>query len=140
MFMNYRSLIRMWQTAPVSGYQPFHVEAFYTMLSIDFLSNVVLCVAGVLLLRLARPGLALCNVLFIFEIAYTFIVSEIKLSLGDAPGRAGLIAEAMGALVGVATLGTAPQELVGYPIIALIALNIAFRKLKGTTAQQPGSR
>jgi hypothetical protein len=115
---------------PIEG-APYDIEAFYIMTAMEFVSLVLLAVAGFYLLRLNRKGLLLCNVVFAYEIASLFVSSVLELALGMAGGKWALVGGSMAAAGGIGGMGTAPQILIGYPLIGLIVLNIARRGFNG---------
>ena len=88
-----------------------------------------LIVAGVLLVQLSRRGVILSNYIFAIEIALFVAESLLSLELMMHGGSAAAIGMSMGALGGIGHMGTAAQFVTGYPVIALVGLNIARRRL-----------
>ncbi len=79
-------------------------------------------VAGILLIRAELSGVRISNILFGTMIAYILV------PLWDLFGPA--IARSMAATFGTGNMGLSFHLITGYPIIALIGLNLARRKLR----------
>ncbi len=112
-------------------YAPYRLEAYILRTSINLIFLIILVIAGLLLLRARRQGVRLSNVLFIAMIVYVL-----------DPFYLGLFGEAfrssMAATAGTGGVGITLQIVTGYPLICLIALNLAARKLpKPAPADQP---
>jgi len=99
-------------------------------MNLCFLGSLVL--GGLLLLRTDRRGLRVCNFLFVAEVLYwigtPLIGFYLTMSLTTRRWAAGVSSSVAGA-TGIGNMGLAPQILTGYPIIALVLLNLAFRRL-----------
>jgi hypothetical protein len=107
-----------------SAQSPYFLEAFVAMVAINITFEIMLAIAGVRLWQTRREGLAICNVLFPVEAVYFLIIvilwsqavpESVSLSVAGATGIGN------GALV--------LQWSTGYPIIALVVLNILRRRL-----------
>lgn len=112
------------------GPLPYEAPAFYVEASIDLICALATFVAGVFLWRCGRAGRVVSIVVFATEIAYFManILIEIVLSMaGGDRGQA--ISLAMGAVGGIAGMGTVLQNITFFPVIALIVLNLAYRSL-----------
>ena len=99
---------------------PFLVEAFYGMSALNLAFVLALAVSGFLLLRTGARAITFVNVVFVGEMVY-FIAS-----LWPVRGPLG---RSMWQAYGIANVATTPQLIVGYPLIALIALNVARHRL-----------
>ena len=96
---------------------PYIAQAFLTMTSINIVFLVCLVVTGLYLIRRTFRVILFCNVLFALEIVYFFGISMLWLHPHLGPS--------IGAATGIGNMGIALQIMTGYPIIALIVLNIA---------------
>ena len=105
--------------------EPYLPQAFYIMTAMDFVSLVILAVAGFYLLRLNQKGVLLCNMVFIYEIGSFVLSSGLTLAFLMAGGEWTLVGNSMAGAGGIGSMGTSPQFLTGYPLIGLIVLNIA---------------
>ena len=117
--------------------KPYVREAYCVMGLVDLCCLVTVAVGGVYLLRLRRAGLIISNVGFAIEIAW-FLANGLLLPLiwFIWGGRAHALTDSIAAASGIGSIGTTPQILTGYPVLALIFLNLArggFRK----SAPQP---
>ncbi|MDE3179096.1 MAG: hypothetical protein KGM47_05485, partial [Acidobacteriota bacterium] len=107
------------------GHERYLAQAYYTMTSIDLVCLVVMLVAAVCLLRLRRLGLIICNYLFGFQIAYLFAFAVLALGLPESSQ----LAKGLAGAFGIGTMGTALEGGFVYPVVALVALNVAYRRL-----------
>jgi hypothetical protein len=94
---------------------------FIAITSVNLMFLVALVVAGVLLLFVRPSCFALCNIVFGGEIA--FLVVQVLLSMIVKPP----LSDSLGAAWGVGNMALSPQLLTGYPVIALIVLNLVAR-------------
>jgi hypothetical protein len=108
---------------------PYVPQTYLIMPDINLLCLLALLGSVVPLFRLRRAGLWICNILFSFEIIYFFCNSALSLALAMAGSEAKLAGMRMAAAGGIGDMGISPQLLTGYPVIAFIVLNIAYRKL-----------
>ena len=104
---------------------PFLTEAYVLRTIINLVFLAVETVAGVLLLRGQLLGVSLSNVLF------AAMMADFLIPVWDLFGRG--FASSIAAVGGTGNMGTAPQIITAYPLIALIGLNLARRKLKKAT-------
>lgn len=93
---------------------------FWAMALINLCFLVVLVVGGIHLFGLRQSGVTICNAVFVGEISYFLAIGILWSALPVASGVA--------AATGVGNMGLSPQLLSGYPLIALICLNLARRK------------
>lgn len=103
---------------------PYVTEAFFLMTSINFIFLAVLFFAGFLLLRLRAHAVRVNNTLFVSMIIYELTLLLIN---GGALGTSIVTA------FPTANVGIAPTIFTGYPILALIVLNLAHRRLRDTS-------
>jgi len=108
----------------------YYHQAFYGKSIINLLFLIALLAGSRFLRRLERRGLWICNIVFTGEILYFLGTVAFEVFSGFAGGEIALIGFSMGAAGGTGDMGISPQTLTGYPIIALIVLNIAYRKLR----------
>jgi hypothetical protein len=123
-----QTFLRIPRWAQLDRY-PYERHAFYFDITLEILFICALIVAGVLLIQLCRPGVILSNYVFAIEIALFVAESLLSLGLAMRGGSAAAIGMSMGAVAGIGHMGTAAQFITGYPIIALVGLNIARRRL-----------
>jgi len=107
----------------------YYSQAFYGKSIVNLLFLIALVAGSRFVWRLKRQGLWICNIAFTGEIIYFVVDVAFSLFSQFAGGEIALIGLSMGAAGGTGDMGIGPQLLTGYPIIALIALNIAYRKL-----------
>jgi len=124
---------------------PYLATAFYLRIVIHLALLGALILGSIFVWKLGRLGLAICNSVFAAEIVYflggSLIIMPLLTLLG---GKSCLFGDSLGATAGIGDMGILPQVLTGYPIIALIVLNLAYRKLdvamsRGSPAQEPSS-
>ena len=109
---------------------PYYDQVFYARSAVNLLFLVGLLVGSVFLWRLRRRGLLICNVVFGGEILYLLLCNGFEICAWLSGGTIGLIAQAMGAAGGTGEMGTAAQMITGYPLIALLVLNLAYYRLR----------
>jgi hypothetical protein len=105
--------------------KPWVHEAYCVMTLVDLCCLLMLAVGGVFLLQLNRVGLRICNLAFVMEIAWFLGTSWVPLALAMSRGRWALLGQSIAAAGGIGSLGTAPQFIIGYPVLALVILNLA---------------
>jgi hypothetical protein len=104
---------------------PYVRQAYFVLALVDLGCLLLLTVGGVYLLRLNRLGLRICNLVFPVEIGWFLAGSCVPLALGMSGGKWASLGRSIAAAGGIGSLGSAPQILVGYPVFALIFLNLA---------------
>jgi hypothetical protein len=104
--------------------EPYVREAYCVMTVVDLCCLVGLTIGGVYLILLRRAGLIISNVVFAIEIAWFLLQASLPLLVVSAGGgyRPGA---SIGGAGGIGGLGTTPQMIIGYPVLALIFLNRA---------------
>lgn len=107
----------------------YYPQAFYGRTIINLVFLIALLVGGTFLWRLERRGLSICNIVFGGEIIYFCLDIAFGFFSMFAGGKVRLLGLSMGAAAGTGDMGISAQILTGYPIIALVGLNIAYRKL-----------
>ena len=113
---------------------PYVREAYFVIAFVDLCCLITLTVGGVYLLRLRRAGLIISNVGFATEIGWLLAQASVPLAVSSAGGGYHLGMSIMAA-GGIGGLATAPQEITGYPILALIFLNLARGGLPNSAQQ-----
>jgi hypothetical protein len=107
---------------------PYFLRAFWTMTSVNLVFLAVLGFTGVRLLQLRRIAVKVCNILFVAAIVYFLCIPwgifprDIDLSIAAATG--------------VGNMGISVNLFTGYPIFALIGLNLANRRFQSPTAAE----
>jgi hypothetical protein len=100
---------------------PFLLQAFYTMSVLNLLFVLAVGVSGIFLLLVGVKVIRVVNVVFIAEVSY------FALSLCPFPGQLGhSITEAYG----IGNVAIMAQMVVGYPLIALVVLNLVRPRLQ----------
>jgi hypothetical protein len=117
----------------------YYPEVFLTKVVINFLCIVMLLAAALFLWKLERRGLRLSNLVFCLEIVYFAVVDSwfglwLVMSANE---RAQAIGHAMGATGGTGNMGVAPQIITGFPVLALIFINLAYSRLRGKELPAP---
>lgn len=112
--------------------QPYLLQVFYVDSAVDFICLVFGLISAVPLWQRKRGGLILCNLLFGFELLYLLAEGFLSLAGNSSHQILGDLAWSVAGAAGIGGLGLALQYVTAYPIIALIALNMAYRKLRRT--------
>ena len=107
-----------------SATTPYLRQVYLVSTSVNAGCLVMLAVGAVFLLRLNRLGLRICNFVFATEIAWFLGFALIPLVLGML-GRWPLLGRSIATALGIGMLPTEPQLMIGYPVLALIFLNLA---------------
>jgi hypothetical protein len=110
------------------GSNPYEPEAYYLYVAINALFLSAIFLAGYWLILIRRRGAVFSNYVFSMEIVF-WVLSEVVSSelMMSANATAVAVGRSLGATAGIGNMGTALQILTGYPLIALIALNLARR-------------
>ncbi len=108
----------------------FEPHAFYVSVVLNLFFISLLAISGIFLWRMDRRGVRLSNWLFSLEVIYWVAGAGLTLllSLSHKPVM-NVLGKSIAAVEGIGNMGIAPQILTGYPIIALVALNLLNRKL-----------
>jgi hypothetical protein len=114
---------------------PPHFLAFFpAVTAVSLLCLLMLGTAGVALVRADPRGVGWSNAALLLEIAWltaTVLAGYVMLVAGG-PWRSPGMTEMRAAMEG--NLGLAPQAYTGYPLVALIAVNLANRRLRRISA------
>ena len=98
-----------------------HFGTWFWAMVLSNLCFLSLLVAGAIrLFRLRPSGVTICNAAFVGEIFYFLAIGFLWSRLPVSSG--------VGAATGVGNMGLSPQLICGYPLLALICLNLARRK------------
>ena len=105
---------------------------FWAMAFINLCFLALLALGSAYLFRLRPSGVTICNAVFVTEILYFLVVGF----LWSLPGP---VSSGVGAATGVGNMGLSPQLICGYPLVALIFLNLARwkRRQRQPTAPSP---
>jgi hypothetical protein len=103
---------------------PYVRQVYLISTFVDAGCLIMLVVGAAYLLRLNRLGLRICNTVFAIEIAWFLGSSWISLALGML-GRWTHLSLSIAAAEGIGSIGIIPQIITGYPVLALILLNLA---------------
>ncbi len=121
--------IRIFHGGVHFGKFPYERQAYYVMTGANVLLVSTLILAGCWLVRLLRRGVVLSNFVLTIEVLYWLASTFASHALAMHGNRAAEIGYSIGAVAGIGDMGTNAQFLTGYPLIALVVLNIARRRL-----------
>jgi len=110
------------------GNPPYYLAVFCTENALNAAFLGALLIGSLLLWRRPRAGRWTCTAVFAGEIVYVVGSVVFEFIAHFRGGQAALIEWAMGATGGTGNMGIALQMISGYPIIALVLLNLAFAK------------
>jgi hypothetical protein len=106
----------------------YEARAYYFYVAINALFLFALFLAGYWLILIRRRGAVLANYVFSTEILFFVLSSLVSLHLAMSSNpRTASVGMSLGAVGGIGNMGTALQFLTAYPLIALVALNLARR-------------
>ena len=109
---------------------PYEAKAYYFFVSINALFVFAVLLTGYWLILIRRRGVVLSNYVFSMEILFFVLSSLVSLRLAMSSNpRAVSVGMSLGAAAGIGNMGTALQFLTAYPLIALVALNLARRHM-----------
>ena len=112
------------------GPRPYEAKAYYFLVAINALFLVAIFLAGYWLILIRRRGVVFSNYVFSMEILFFVLSSWVSLYLAmSSNATAASLGMSLGAMGGTGNMGTALQSLTGYPVIALVGLNLARRSL-----------
>ena len=112
------------------GPNPYEAKAYYFYVSINALFLFAVLLTGYWLILIRRKGVVLSNYLFSMEILF-FVLSQLvslPLAMSSNP-RTASVGVNLAAVAVMGSMGTALQFLTAYPLIALVALNLARRHM-----------
>jgi hypothetical protein len=117
------------------GTNLYEAEAYYFYVAINALFLFALFLAGYWLILIRRRGAILSNYVFAMEILFFVLSSLVSLHLAmSSSPRTASVGMSLGATAGIGNMGTALQILTAYPLIALVALNLARRSMDRTNS------
>lgn len=109
---------------------PYDARAYYFLVTINSLFVLATLLAGYWLILIRRQGVVFSNYVFSSEILFWVVSTAVELALGMSGNATAVsVGRSLAAMGGVGNMGTAPQILTAYPLIALIALSLARRHL-----------
>jgi len=112
------------------GHYPYEEKAYYLYVSVNALFLFAVFLTGYWLILIRRRGAVLSNYVFSLEILFFVLSSLVALELATSGNAAAVsVGMSLGAVGGIGNMGTNLQFLTGYPLIALIAVNLARRHL-----------
>jgi len=112
------------------GPNPYDARAYYFYVAVNAVFLFAYFLAGYWLILIRRRGVILSNYIFPMEILFFILSSLVSLRLAMSSNpRAASVGMSLGAMAGIGNMGTALQLLTGYPLIALVALNLARRHM-----------
>ena len=121
------SLLRHHQFGQWAAHAPYYNPSFYLQTLVNLVFLVGLAVGSISLWRLSPAGRRICNVVFGGEIVYFLGSAIFSLAAMLHGGTLGLIGQAIGV---TGDMGINLQLITAYPVIALIVMNFAFRKIQ----------
>jgi hypothetical protein len=104
---------------------PHTKEAFLVRTAVNLGFLVILMWAGLMLLRLRPQAVRVSNWLFVAMIGYFSLGSFLFILEFSRFGHIGPVGSSIGATAGIGEMGTAPVFITGYPLFALLGLNLA---------------
>jgi hypothetical protein len=108
---------------------PYDAGAYYFLVTINALFVVAMFPTGYWLMLIRRKGVVFSNYVFSSEVLF-FVLSVVAFFLNFSGNATAVsVGRSLGAMDGVGNMGTVLQTLTAYPVIALIALNLARRHL-----------
>lgn len=113
---------------------PYFLRAFWTMTATNIVLLTLLIFGGIRLLQLRTSGVALCNAVFVAEILYVIAVGFLWTTAVSTS-----VSGSVGAASGVGSVGLSPQLICGYPLLALVCLNLARKRLNRHKTNNPGT-
>ncbi len=112
------------------GPRPYEAKAYYFLVTINVLFLLAIFLTGYWLILIRRRGVVYSNYVFFMEILFWVLSALVALKLiMSGNTTAASIGMSLGAVAGIGNMGTNLQFLTGYPLIALIVLNLARRHL-----------
>jgi hypothetical protein len=120
------------------GAPRYLAQAFYAMTFVDAAFLVVTLISVPYLLRLRRSGLTICNWLFGCQVAYNVMIALVWMAPVGGQRASAIQAAVVGA-TGIGGVGLAPEGVFVYPIIGLVFLNLAYRRLSQGVARARNS-
>jgi hypothetical protein len=112
------------------GQYPYEAKVYYFLVTINALFLLAIFLTGYWLILIRRRGAVFSNYVFSVEILFWVLSSLVELKLvmsGNATAVS--VGMSLGAVEGIGNMGTNLQFFTGYPLAALIALNLARRHL-----------
>jgi hypothetical protein len=102
--------------------QPYFLQVFWTMTTINFVLLLWLALGSIRLLQLRVQGATICISVFVTEILYFLIVAFLWFPFSRP------LSMSIAGASGVGDMGIGPQVITGYPLIALGGLILAARR------------
>jgi hypothetical protein len=115
---------------PWDQHPPYFVKAYYFQVAINLVFVLTAIWSAFPLWRLRQLGKTICNILFCGEIGYFWVGASafaISALLNIKPS---VVSEFILGSAGPGNTGIGLQLVCGYPLIALVGINIGYRRLK----------
>jgi hypothetical protein len=110
---------------PSDPAMPYTKEASLVRTAINLVFLVILMWAGLMLLRLRPQAVRASNSLFVAMIGYFFLDNFLFILEFSLFRHIGPVGSSIGATAGIGEMGTVLMFITGYPLIALLGLNLA---------------
>ncbi len=123
------ALWRHQELGPLAIQGPYYPQVFYIRSVLNFGFIVALAVGNFGLWRMTRRGRRICNAVFVGELAYVVGGAVLDALVGHHGGTAAYIGQAIADTAGTGNMGITLQIITFYPVIALVALNLAYWRL-----------
>lgn len=109
---------------------PYFIALFSVRVFVNSVCLVLLLISAGFLWQLQRRGLKICNILFALEIVY-FSADPVVAILLWLSEKTLLVdfARSMASTSGIGDMGLVLQYVTGYPLVAIVALNLAYRRM-----------
>jgi hypothetical protein len=115
------------------GRYPHEASQYYFLVTINAIFVLAILLTGYWLILIRRRGVVFSNYLFSMEILFWVLeaIVSFKLLVSGLYGNAAAASfgQSLAAVSGIGNMGTALQLLTAYPVIALVALNLARKHL-----------
>jgi hypothetical protein len=123
------------------GPYAYEAKAYYLYVAINALFLLAIFLTGYWLILIRRRGAVFSNYVFSLEILFWVLSSLLPLILVMSRNVTAVsVGMSLGAVGGIGNMGTVLQSLTAYPLIALVAVNLARRHVdrnRSWNASQP---
>jgi hypothetical protein len=112
---------------------PNQLSVYWTMTLVNVLLLTGLVVGALLVWKMRLSGFVICFLTYSLEVLYFPGITFIKMRLrASSAGGLNALADSLGAVVGIGSVGLAPQFVTLYPCVAILMLTLAIRRLNGS--------
>jgi len=112
---------------------PYFAEAYYLQAVINLALALITAWAAPYLWRLQERGRTMCNVLFCGEIVYFWATSLFFAFSFLFHGKESAFCHALAVSGGAGNMGIGLQLATAYPLVGIVLINLAYRRLGGPT-------